>query len=46
MGATLLLLAPQILPGAIVTAAVAANPDALPNTTFNGMSQAGQVAKL
>ena len=46
VGATLLLLAPQILPGAIVTAAVAANPDALPNTTFNGMSQAGQVAKL
>jgi hypothetical protein len=46
VGATLLLLSPEILPGAIVTAAVAANPDALPNTTFNGMSQAGQVAKL
>ena len=46
VGATLLLLSPQVLPGAIVTAAVAANPDALPNTTFNSMSQAGQVAKL
>ncbi|NBV62954.1 MAG: autotransporter outer membrane beta-barrel domain-containing protein [Planctomycetes bacterium] len=46
VGATLLLLTPQVLPGAIVTAAVAANPDALPNTTFNSMSQAGQVAKL
>ncbi|MEY4826715.1 MAG: hypothetical protein RLZZ288_266, partial [Planctomycetota bacterium] len=46
VGATLLLLSPLVLPGAIVTAAVAANPDALPNTTFNSMSQAGQVAKL
>jgi outer membrane autotransporter protein len=46
VGTTLLLLTPELLPGAIVTAAVAANPDALPNTTFNSMSQAGRVAKL
>ena len=46
VGSTLLLLSPQVLPGAVVTAAVPANPDALPNTTFNSMSQAGQVARL
>lgn len=43
---SLLLLSPDVLPGAVVTAAVAANPDALPNTTFDSMSQAGRVAKL
>jgi uncharacterized protein YhjY with autotransporter beta-barrel domain len=46
VGTALLLLSPKVLPGAVVTAAVAANPDALPNTTFNSMSQAGDVARL
>jgi uncharacterized protein YhjY with autotransporter beta-barrel domain len=46
VGTSLLLLTPAVLPGAVVTAAVPANPNALPNTTFNAMTQAGQVAKL
>lgn len=46
VGTSLLLLTPAVLPGAVVTATVPANPDALPNTTFNAMTQAGQVAKL
>ena len=46
VGTSLLLLSPGVLPGAVVTAAVPGNPDALPNTMFDSMSQAGQVARL
>lgn len=46
VGTSLLLLSPRVLPGAVVTAAVPGNPDALPNTMFDSMSQAGQVARL
>jgi uncharacterized protein with beta-barrel porin domain len=46
VGTSLLLLSPSVLPGAVVTAAVPGNPDALPNTMFDSMSQAGQVARL
>ncbi len=46
VSSALLLMEASQLPGAMVTAAAPANPNALPNTTFNSMTQAGSIAKM